>query len=56
MAGGDRLERKLASSPNTNPLTYVVPAVLYLVAAVATAILAAATGTDTITQPPRSGS
>ena len=34
--------------PQTNPMTYVVPAVLYLVAAIAMAILAAATGTDTL--------
>jgi len=36
--------------PGTNPVTYVVPAILYLVAAVAMAILAAATGTDTLSE------
>jgi hypothetical protein len=36
--------------PQTNPLTYVVPAVLYLIAAIATALLAAATGTDTLNE------
>ena len=36
--------------PQTNPMTYAVPALLYLVAGVATAILAAATGTDTLTE------
>jgi hypothetical protein len=36
--------------PQTNPLTYVVPAVLYLIAGIATALLAAATGTDTLTE------
>ena len=34
--------------PQTNPMTYVVPALLYLVAGVAMAILAAATETDTL--------
>jgi hypothetical protein len=34
--------------PQTNPMTYVVPALLYLIAGVAMAILAAATGTDTL--------
>jgi hypothetical protein len=36
--------------PQTNPMTYVVPALLYLVAGVAMAILAAATGTDTLAE------
>jgi hypothetical protein len=36
--------------PQTNPVTYVVPAVLYLIAAVATALIAAATGTDTLAE------
>lgn len=36
--------------PQTNPLTYVIPAVLYLVAGVATALIAKATGTDTLTE------
>jgi hypothetical protein len=36
--------------PQTNPLTYVVPAAFYLVAAVATALLATATQTDTLTE------
>ncbi len=36
--------------PQANPLTYVVPGVLYLVAGVATAILASATGADTVTE------
>jgi hypothetical protein len=36
--------------PQTNPLTYVAPAALYLVAGVATAILAVATGTDTLVE------
>jgi MFS superfamily sulfate permease-like transporter len=34
--------------PQTNPMTYVVPALLYHIAGVAMAILAAATGTDTL--------
>jgi MFS superfamily sulfate permease-like transporter len=38
------------AQPQNNPLTYVVPAVLYLIAGVATALLAAATGTDTLTE------
>lgn len=38
------------AEPQTNPLTYVVPAVLYLIAGAATALLAAATGTDTLTE------
>jgi hypothetical protein len=41
---------EMRQQPQTNPLTYVVPGVLYLVAAVATAIIAAATGTDTLTE------
>jgi len=36
--------------PQTNPITYVVPAILYLIAAIATGLLAAATGTDTLTE------
>ena len=36
--------------PETNPMTYLVPAVLYLIAAIAMAIIAAATGTDTLTE------
>ena len=36
--------------PQMNPMTYVVPALLYLVAAIAMAILAAATETDTLTE------
>jgi MFS superfamily sulfate permease-like transporter len=36
--------------PQTNPITYVVPAILYLIAAVATGLLAVATGTDTLTE------
>jgi uncharacterized membrane protein YkvI len=36
--------------PQTNPLTYAIPAVLYLIAAVATALLAAATATDTLVE------
>ena len=36
--------------PQTNPLTYVVPGLLYLVAGVATAILANVTGTDTLSE------
>jgi hypothetical protein len=36
--------------PQTNPLTYAIPAVLYFVAAVATALLAAATATDTLAE------
>ena len=34
-------------APGMNPLTYAVPAILYLVASIATAMLAAATGSDT---------
>jgi hypothetical protein len=36
--------------PQTNPMTYVVPALLYLIAAIAMAIIAAATGTDSISE------
>ena len=36
--------------PQTNPMTYVVPAFLYLVAGIATSIIATATGTDTLTE------
>jgi hypothetical protein len=36
--------------PQMNPMTYVVPVLLYLVAGIATALLAAATGTDTLTE------
>lgn len=36
--------------PQTNPMTYVVPALLYLIAAIAMAIVAAATGTDSISE------
>jgi hypothetical protein len=36
--------------PQANPMTYVVPGLLYLVAGIAMAILAAATGTDTLTE------
>ena len=36
--------------PQTNPLTYVVPALLYLIAGIATALLAAATATDTLAE------
>ena len=36
--------------PQTNPLTYIVPAVLYLVAGISTALIATATGTDTLTE------
>jgi hypothetical protein len=36
--------------PQTNPMTYVVPLLLYLVAGVAMAILAAATATDTLAE------
>lgn len=36
--------------PQTNPLTYAVPLLLYLVAGVAMAILAAATATDTLAE------
>ena len=36
--------------PQTNPMTYVVPAVLYLIVGVAMAMLAAATGTDSLTE------
>jgi hypothetical protein len=36
--------------PQMNPMTYVLPVLMYLVAGIATAILAAATGTDTLTE------
>lgn len=36
--------------PQMNPMTYAVPALLYLIAAIAMAIIAAATGTDSITE------
>lgn len=36
--------------PQTNPMTYVVPALLYLIAAIAMAIVAGATGTDSISE------
>ena len=36
--------------PEMNPATYVVPAVAYLVAAIATGLLAKATGTDTLSE------
>jgi hypothetical protein len=36
--------------PQMNPMTYVLPAAMYLVAGVAMAILAAATGTDSISE------
>ena len=36
------------AQPQMNPLTYVVPAILYVLAGIATAMLAAATGTDTL--------
>jgi len=36
--------------PQMNPMTYVLPAAIYLIVAIAMAILAAATGTDTITE------
>jgi hypothetical protein len=35
--------------PQTNPMTYVVPALLYLIAGVAMAILAGALGVETLT-------
>jgi hypothetical protein len=38
------------TEPQANPMTYVIPAVLYLIAAVATALLANATGTDTLAE------
>jgi hypothetical protein len=34
--------------PEMNPISYIGPAVFYLVAAIATGLLAAATGTDTL--------
>ena len=36
--------------PQMNPLTYVIPAVLYLIAGIAMALLAKATGTDTLAE------
>ena len=36
--------------PQMNPMTYVLPAAMYLIASIAMAIIAAATGTDTITE------
>lgn len=36
-------------APQVNPLTYVVPALAYLVMAVTTGIIATATGSDTLT-------
>jgi hypothetical protein len=36
--------------PQTNPMTYVLPAAMYLIAGIAMAILAAATGTDSINE------
>jgi hypothetical protein len=36
--------------PEMNPMTYVLPAAMYLIAAIAMAIIAAATGTDSITE------
>jgi hypothetical protein len=36
--------------PQMNPMTYVVPLVLYLVASIATGLMAAATGTDTLAE------
>jgi hypothetical protein len=36
--------------PQTNPMTYVLPAAMYLIAAIAMAIIAAATGTDSISE------
>jgi hypothetical protein len=36
--------------PQMNPMTYVLPAAMYLIAAIAMAIIAAATGTDSITE------
>jgi hypothetical protein len=36
--------------PQANPLTYVVPGLLYLVAAIAMSLLARATGTDTLVE------
>lgn len=38
------------AQPQTNPMTYLVPALLYLIAAVAMAIFAAATETDSISE------
>jgi hypothetical protein len=36
--------------PEMNPMTYVLPAAMYLIAAIAMAIIAAATGTDSINE------
>jgi len=36
--------------PQMNPMTYVLPAAMYLIAAIAMAIIAAATGTDSISE------
>lgn len=36
--------------PQTNPVTYVVPAALYLIAAIAIGLIAKATGTDTLAE------
>lgn len=36
--------------PQTNPMTYVLPAAMYLIAAIAMAIIAGATGTDSISE------
>jgi hypothetical protein len=36
--------------PQTSPVTYVVPGVLYLVAGIAMALIATATGTDTLAE------
>jgi hypothetical protein len=36
--------------PQMNPMTYVLPAAMYLIAAIAMAIIAAATETDSITE------
>ncbi len=47
MAARHRLGR-VAPSPGDEPITYVGPALAYLVAAVATGMLAVATGSDTI--------
>ena len=36
--------------PQMNPMTYVLPAAMYLIAAIAMAIISAATGTDSVTE------
>jgi hypothetical protein len=36
--------------PQMSPLSYAAPALMYLIAAVATALIAGATGTDTLTE------